>query len=1224
MAMVMDYNKFKESVPKDTLEFVNKMLPMIQVYVERKAGIKIKDEITSYDYEKMLTIMLHLYSELNDIEKSFLAFHNYDKKRAQISSDTSLQIKPEELNDFRNDIFNKYIKYFCFYDDSTSYQLLTPGRILENAFKELNNSSNSRYSSVRHLFESYDKLIDYNKSLISDVAKKIAIEKQKLETELYGEMPINSISYLETVSKVHTLLLSRRNNNSYNKQLLTTNPVDIYLLSRLIAIYYYNDIEQTNGSISEKDAMIEMFNSKGINLDFIYKQLGFSISKSDVTNTERNALVLKQSYEKYIKEGLNVGKKDSEITPANMVSNIFDRSFNDTLILEKILAVANAHVGMFDNFSEQVPKIIEEQNNLRVLKSINDFYENLPNQTREFMDFVAKTYQIVIKKMKIDGYNTELLFTEEEADTIALFIGTYYFDNDISKFFKDNGVTLEKVLKLLNFTITKKEIDEAQLNEQVLVTKYRQFVYEGVNKGKKSTAIGINNIARNLCSSSFNQSTIMIDIFDKLSNGETIESDFLNQLERYLEQKEKDRKRDLTQKLFKDMPANTMEYLENVSRIHQFLVNSGKNLSKKDLKTLSLLLGIHFSSDNDMKKFFSGIKLTSGKILEYLEISNRNNSALTQNSIDIDILANEYGELIFGGHNKDKIREDLTITSIIKNIFNREINNSVVIIKMLGSLGLTYEELEDLEKLYQTYLEKNELAEKEELKQKLLNRYNTPTRIYFENVVKIHIRILNSYETCNRDIIKDINDVEELSMVLGLFISNNDFIKYFKKNGLSLEKILEYCKIDESILTDLESDNLNNDVLLVHYKKYFAYDDYGNDLSFRIPVKRIFNQSLNKSYVVEELTAHCGYVYDILKEEVENEREHVVVLSDEDRLALVATEPISELDVTSTKSILQYGNVLSPHLEFIHNGFNELVLNDSHEKAIKTIQDMIDDMYKKPVIEEKSKGFLSWLLGKPAVLVSEEPTFELTGRAIESLRYSIDANIETLSKELLGYDFIRQYIEEYRKKNRIYYLKSKEAVEDLKKQLETLSPEDDEMFSDYLAVSGRLRIMADKETRFGNSNFLMKQELVKVNQTMINHFITINALEMARDDLIPLIGSELAIAKGIESENKSLDLSSNVMDLFKSLLTRNVEGTVNNVIKLRQTALDPETFDLINQDISIYLDSLNKAPTLLEGKVEDFDIDSGYSTLIPASPSPIKLELKTSRDVENNEKKKTI
>ena len=192
-------------------------------------------------------------------------------------------------------------------------------------------------------------------------------------------------------------------------------------------------------------------------------------------------------------------------------------------------------------------------------------------------------------------------------------------------------------------------------------------------------------------------------------------------------------------------------------------------------------------------------------------------------------------------------------------------------------------------------------------------------------------------------------------------------------------------------------------------------------------------------------------------------------------------------------------------------------------------------------------------------------------------------------------------------------------TEKVEQEVNNLSPDKEEEYAAFLLATSRLQIMRDKTNRFSTSNHLMKQELLKVNQAIVNHFITINALEMARDDLLPLIGSELALTQGRNTENKSLDLSENVIGLFQSLLSRNVAGAVENMEKLKSSSISADTFALLNKDIEVYLQGLNQAAKL-EGRVESLDIDqvtmtSGYTP---------KLVLTGQEDSINSKNKQMI
>lgn len=192
----------------------------------------------------------------------------------------------------------------------------------------------------------------------------------------------------------------------------------------------------------------------------------------------------------------------------------------------------------------------------------------------------------------------------------------------------------------------------------------------------------------------------------------------------------------------------------------------------------------------------------------------------------------------------------------------------------------------------------------------------------------------------------------------------------------------------------------------------------------------------------------------------------------------------------------------------------------------------------------------------------------------------------------------------------------------IQEELGTLDPHKDEEYERFLTASSRLQIMTDKSNRFATTNHLMQQELLKVNQAIVNHFITINALEMARDDLLPLVGSELALGQGRNTENQSLELSQNVMQLFQSLLDRNVDSAVENMEQLRRSNLSSGIFESLNRDIQVYLQGLNQAGHI-EERIESLDIDqvSVEAPQAPGLPNMGAINLTLTSDIP---KQKTL
>ena len=250
------------------------------------------------------------------------------------------------------------------------------------------------------------------------------------------------------------------------------------------------------------------------------------------------------------------------------------------------------------------------------------------------------------------------------------------------------------------------------------------------------------------------------------------------------------------------------------------------------------------------------------------------------------------------------------------------------------------------------------------------------------------------------------------------------------------------------------------------------------------------------------------------------------------------------------------------------------MLSDANDESIASINDTLNKVYTQKK-EEKPKSLFERLF---AFEVEEETTeIVLDPIAIEELKEKISNNIKKLSEELLSYDIIRKYIEVYRRKNNFYISKILDVGEELQKEIEELNPNKEEEYADFLSVGSNLQIIKNKINRFKTSSHLMQQELVKVNQAIINHFITINALEMARDDLLPLINAELAIGKGRNTENQSLQITQNVFDLFQSLLTRNAEAAEQNMQLLQKSTLSNEIISVLSQDIETYLNGLNQA-----------------------------------------------
>lgn len=1189
--MVLSYKEFSDIVPTETLEYVDRVLTVLgyvmkndeRVYVEGCGYVSIKDSM-------LMLIELDTMYKSQDRYASFLSSIGYESTRLDINTkDYSPSSKT------RKNLFEENSRFFCIFDRYESYASLVPSQIVASLVKT-NQNSYDYNSNTPYVLGGYNNYRSFCDALSNFATKERNEKNASIAETFYGKSSIAVIDYLDTMAKIYRKLSVNRNslNNEYRSD------QDLLALSGLLALYFGNDIkENESDAIGQKEAIKKILASHNISLDNIFKTINYRFSSSELGNITAEPAVLQTYFSGF------VDVKDKSVLSVPMLfEQILNRDKTHSLAIEKIFLNYNCYTGMFSDLTTKIKQKIEEENNNRFLKSVNDFYGNLPQETRLFVDYTAKIYMLLLNKMLEHKHNASILTNEDDADTLALFIAAYHVNSDISKFFIGHGITLEKVLSLLKIEISEQEINNIKLDEKILVERYRRFVYEGVNRNRRPCEITINDVIYNLCNRDFNRSMIMETIFSTLNHEVHLNSDFTEQLKQYLTSQENKRRIALTQKFFNNLPAETIEYLENTSRIHQGLLEINKDWPSKNLQVYALLLSL-YDTNSDVEDFFTSLGLTNGVIFKNLNISRLNYNS---KSVDIETLINFYGEFIFGGYNKDLDRKEITIKAIAHNIFNANINNTVDIIRLLGMIHKSYIDFEHFDELFEQYTIQHAEEQRKKEKEYALRYYSRQALEYMTDVTRIHSRINSFLEKHSSPLISKQADIEELSLMLGVFTRQNSSRPFFEKNGIKLTTILEKCDLPLNFLDNLSSTPDDTQIFLTSYKKYLQATCYDSPISSI--VKNVFDSKINDSFLIETLTASLGSVYDILKEEVVTEKEHVVNLTIPERITLLDSEPMQTLDTSDLKSILQFGNNLTVHSQYIYDELPRLALSDTHSKAIATIDDLVDQIYVKEEVETKGtvKGFMGWLRKTFGAEKQVETHISLDNSALSRLKETIDSNIESLSRELLAYDYIRQYIEVYRRKTRYHYLIASEALQKLEEERQKLSIDSEDDYAKILQLSTFLQVMSDKVNRFSTTNQLMKQELFKVNQLIVNHFITINALQMARSDLLPLIGSELAINLGHESEASALSISNNIIGLFHNLLERNVEGTIHSIELIKNSTIPSDMVAKLSKDINLYLESLN-GQEQISGRIEDFDIDevkpidTSYKPTLTLEPS---------------------
>lgn len=276
---------------------------------------------------------------------------------------------------------------------------------------------------------------------------------------------------------------------------------------------------------------------------------------------------------------------------------------------------------------------------------------------------------------------------------------------------------------------------------------------------------------------------------------------------------------------------------------------------------------------------------------------------------------------------------------------------------------------------------------------------------------------------------------------------------------------------------------------------------------------------------------------------------------------------VKEVCTTNLDSLINYGDELSKNTDLVNAEYQKLIVNNLLETSLSDVEKIVGEIENiKPV--NKKKSIFDRLSFKNGQIQEEQK--EMNIDILTRLNESINCGISDLNRELSGYDSIKRYNEVYIDKLKKCISLTKEAIN---KETQAASVCENE--NEKLNHATNIEILKNKLNNFEISLVSKMSELVQIHQSIINHFVTISSLKTAREDLVPLIASEIAISIGNNTERKSLELSKCVVGLFNSLLERNAEGTKENLERLKSTGLSKETISKISNDLESYLSTAN-------------------------------------------------
>ena len=1146
--MNLTYEEYFNLIPEDTKNFVKGVLQYMDIAVE---------------------VSGHSVANANDVAVcmacSLLTAWENNEARGKLSACGcrvgNIQFNAGCLKELtaerEKELFERYSSLFLTFSDKSQYYSQSMYDILKGAMYETKRYSFSRSFGIDE--DSYRYIKSY-----ADTLKKERTEE--IEADLYKDLPVDVVFYLEYASKIRAELLKLFKRYSIVEDKYIKNN-DSYLVP-LSLFYTLFELDTTE----VKDILV-YFNGKGITRDAVKNLVGIPAA-SEVKKNDANLECIKYLYRPYFE-----AKDGEDINVKTIVKRLLDRNITNNISVERILSSLNVGVQDLSNMDEEIDKYKEIERD----RQIREFYDGLNADTRDYINFATKIYQLLLEKMKEGKHNKYILSSVDDVDTLALYIASSFYNTNIEKFYVGHGVSLDKVLKLLNITITKEEIDSQKLDSRITMDRFARFVNDGVNANKKSSAITIDNVAMNLCNREFNKSMAMEHIFEGIRRDIDLPEDFTNRVRSYLTKLERDRRDKLIEQIFKDKSNEYYNFMEMAYKAYDAMNRTIHGKEHDDIENikLAILYAVLYTNHED-SKIYKYVGITINSIDDWYE---RRIDEYLDGKLDINVVISKLMPFVTEDNGKIEVK-----------IFTKE-NKDMKTIRFLAGLNINYDDLCDLDKLR----EEIKAKEQRKLLKKQVDESLAKLDTVSKNIVVDAVRVYEYLVNNKRGIVEQLSDsdIEDLSLFLGLIEGyvSEDKTTYnivYRSNdeydNITYERVLELLGYSAD---ELNSDkDLNYDIFIEYFKKYCDSKKITitkNDLT-----RTLFGKD---SDVVRKIVESFGVDYTVYKAEFIYNKDYIDTLSMEERATILAELKAYELEPDSTTDIVSYGSELGIHTKYINSEFPEVVKQGERNSSVASIKDVIDKIYSKETGTRKKQSWFDRIFGTGE---QEEPSIDINEEVLEELKKKVVEHIEPLYKDIKTFEDLVKYMEVYRKKNLEYLDKVNDAIEYYRIRMNEIDKDD---ILETLKVDVYLKALNAKRDSFVLTDQLLRNYIYSLYVLIKGDLTTITGLEMARDTLIPLIGASNLMSIGIDNQRMGIEANKYIAKLLESVVSKNNVGMRDNLEELRKLGVSDDQLLEISTDVNKYIEQITSSRELSVGEwqeipvpqSEDIDNSKGYT-----------------------------
>lgn len=1095
--MDMSYQKFISYVPIDTKEYVDNFLKLYKWYIIDKNISKTKFKNEKYETQIFVLLLSAKY-------KNIFAINGNVKNI-------------ESLEEVFEDNFSELSDILCDYPNLERYVYLTPERIILNYLRY-----NIDYYDQDFLYDiSYsepfkmkaEKYVYLAKNNLELMSSEHIIEKN-VEIEFFKNLSYELIVFLRKSAEIFEYFCNH--SIGYDNKLISTNS-DACVASMLISISLMDNVVSSYlKSIGIDQSII----NETFNMNY-YKDFKFDVPSSYVA-------LLKAYFNDFVFGGKNENIERTKLAIENVISNIFDSNFTNSRVVDAVLYKLNLSSDDFFDFPDKV-KLFEK--NYLILKEEQEkqeFYGNIHSDVVKFLEFVYKTYT-VIKNNEI--YRNNIIKNENDFMILSIFISSYFFNNSYVDYFKNNGISYEKLINCLEIKITKKQIETINPSLDILKI-YKEIIFATkIDKGNLTIdpknnkqlifateldkeKVTINNILGRILNSE-----CIYNLINQINPNMNLKSNLVHTIESYNCHKEELRKYELEQKFFGDMPKETIEYIKEAEKIHQFISEYKENIyffTDDDLIQISLFLTLIGEYRLNEKYDELTIKSLDNMyknidIKKYPEFDKILHEFGIVDSIEynIDFIYNNFGKYVFGGNNKNKEKKNIEIKDIFTNIFGCSFSTSTTLNKFLFDIEFDKSKLKNYDEYFINFKEEKFI---EKVKNKI--RYNSLTD-YYEDLSKIY-QILKEIGSENNN----INNIEDSSQLLACFIKgdpSNLRISLLKNRKINLESYLKYLNISNEKFDNYKNKEVNYHIIDEKFSQFYnSAFTFDNILMFLFGKLSLGSEQHNKFV---DYIKWLNQSPNIVEEEMESGKEVIVPMTQDEQIRYFNNLPINKLEF-NIPAISSFGKDLSEHSFVIADEYLKIALMDSDENSvICNIQQELDKINIKP---EKKLFFRKKISGTEKI--------EQNKTTLNNLNKFLEEKEDNLYKQIEHFEYLKKLIAIYIYRLNNYILELENVTNNFHSKKNHFENIDTEIIE---------QISNDKLLDFKKALILSTEQYQKINLLLRTHAITLSKISTYKNTIIPNLYIELSIKDGIISEKESLESLKKISDLLDNMVSNN-------------------------------------------------------------------------------------